>query len=149
MKKFQTGFTIVELMIVVAVIGVLASIAMPIYSDYVNRGKVSEAVQLLGGLRIPMQEFYMARGTWPTIQEVGGKSSGSYVEKIESSSEPDNLYIEATLRGQSGSSVLGGKQLRMVFFQQSRTWNWLCTTDDTTNPIDDRLLPSSCKPDTQ
>ncbi len=140
----QTGFTIVELMIVVAVIGVLATIALPIYNDYINRGKVSEAVQLLAGLRIPMQEFYLSRGVWPTVDQIGGKSAGKYTSLITSSTDPNNLYVEAEMRG-AANSPLGGKKVRMLYFQTGKDWNWDCTIAGVTNPIGVQYLPSSCK----
>ncbi len=144
MKNIQTGFTIVELMIVVAIIGVLASIAMPIYSDYVNRGKMSEPVSLLAGLRIPMQEYYMENGSWPTVERVGGKSVGIYTSIIIASTDPDNLYIEAELKG-GDSTPLGGKKIRMTYYKDQQTWNWKCSTEGTDKPIPIQYLPSSCK----
>jgi type IV pilus assembly protein PilA len=66
MKKYQQGFTLIELMIVVAIIGILAAVAIPAYQDYTARAQVSEAVELLGGLKTPIAEYAGNVGAWPT-----------------------------------------------------------------------------------
>lgn len=140
MKKMPKGFTIVELMIVIGVIGIIASIALPIYGDYMKRGKVSEAVQLLAGLRIPMQEYYMSNDAWPQVATVGAKTSGKYTSILVSSTDPDDLYVEATLKGQDD---LGGTKIRVVYFPDEN--EWVCTTNNATPPIPPQYLPTSCK----
>jgi type IV pilus assembly protein PilE len=67
-KTLQKGFTLIELMIVVAVIGILASIAIPSYTDYVQRGKVAEATSTLADLRVRMEQYYQDNRTY-----VGGQ----------------------------------------------------------------------------
>lgn len=60
----QTGFTLIELMIVVAVIGILAAIAVPNYSDYIKRGKAAEATSNLGTLRVKMEQYFQDNRTY-------------------------------------------------------------------------------------
>jgi len=66
MKRVQQGFTLIELMIVVAIIGILAAVALPAYNDYTTRAQVSEAVELGGGLKGPLYDYGVDRAAWPT-----------------------------------------------------------------------------------
>src|SRR3954465_1999575 len=83
MKHLQKGFTLIELMIVVAIIGILAAVAIPAYQDYIARAQVSEAVNLLGGGKTPLAEYFSDKGTWPlTPGSVMGNLSGKYTASI-------------------------------------------------------------------
>jgi type IV pilus assembly protein PilA len=136
----QRGFNFVELMMVVAVIGVLSIIVIPAYSDYTSRAKVMDAVSLLAGLKNPMMDYYITWGTWPSVDEVGGKATGTYTS-IVISGKP-NTYVEATMKMSAGAD-LGGKHIRIVYYPETR--DWVCTTVGASNPIPDKLVPSSCK----
>ena len=65
MKRVQQGFTLIELMIVVAIIGILAAIAIPQYAEYTNRARVSEGLQLAAGAKTAVSEYYSANNAWP------------------------------------------------------------------------------------
>ena len=64
--QMQKGFTLIELMIVVAIIGILAAVALPAYQDYTKRSHVSEGLALAGGSKTAVTEYYSSNGVWPT-----------------------------------------------------------------------------------
>ncbi len=85
MKKIQQGFTLIELMIVVAIIGILAAIAIPAYQDYTIRSQVSEGMTLASSVKASVSEFFADRGVWPTdLDDLGiaNAPSGKYVASI-------------------------------------------------------------------
>jgi len=149
MKK-KRGFTIIELMIAVTIIGILVSVAIPLYRDYLTRARVAEALNLLGGLKSPMVEHYHNMSEWPSVHIVGGKTNGRYTSLIESGG-PDDLgggiqfyWIKATLKG----GELDGKQLRSRYILKNgagSVGDWDCTADGVSDPVPNQFLPNSCK----
>ncbi len=140
MRKTQRGFTIIELMIVVSIIGVITTIALPIYTNYTTRAKVAEALTLLERLKNPMVKYYNTWNKWPSVDDVGGKTAGRYTRIIISGEiNSDLFYVEATMK----SEELKDKQLRMTYVPSTTDWD--CTVESLANPIEDKFLPTYCQ----
>jgi|SRR5690554_6321414 len=77
--QMQKGFTLIELMIVVAIIGILAAIALPAYQDYTKRSHVSEGLSLAAGARTAVTEYYSSNGEWPADNAAAGIASAASI----------------------------------------------------------------------
>ncbi|ROV13386.1 pilin, partial [Neisseria gonorrhoeae] len=87
MNTLQKGFTLIELMIVIAIVGILAAVALPAYQDYTARAQVSEAILLAEGQKSAVTEYYLNHGIWPKDNTSAGVASaseikGKYVESV-------------------------------------------------------------------
>jgi type IV pilus assembly protein PilA len=81
MKRIQQGFTLIELMIVVAIVGILAAIALPAYQDYIVRSKLSETEAAVAACKTSIAEYVATHGNWPNLANSGcGNSSTQYVD---------------------------------------------------------------------
>jgi|SRR5690606_33273303 len=154
--QMQKGFTLIELMIVVAIIGILAAIALPAYQDYTIRAQAAEGPSLASGLRASIAEYYSDRGTWPTDNATLGISqviSGSYVSGVTSSGG----VITVTYGNNAHSANLSGDVLTIrPAVSAAGDVAWVCATgpvptgttvvgsDATT--VESKYLPSSCRP---
>jgi type IV pilus assembly protein PilA len=131
--KMQKGFTLIELMIVVAIIGILAAVAIPAYSDYIKRAKVVEGLGLLAGLKTPAEEWYGSKSNFPSVASLGGKTGGKYTTGIAQSGTSAYIakFIDTDITG----------NLMLSYDTTTRTWS--CNTSGTTLPA--KYLPSNCK----
>ena len=146
--KNQKGFTLIELMIVVAIIGILAAIAIPAYQDYIARAQVSEAVQLLAGGKTPMAEFYSDKGVWPTAASsvMGNVGPGKYTALITitsgSAASSPAAVLTATMKTSGINKNLFGTQIRMSTGDGGATW---ACGPGTGTAINTKYLPGACK----
>lgn len=158
MKRIQTGFTLIELMIVVAIIGVLAAIALPAYQDYVKRAKVSEIVLAASQCRTSVSESFQSANALPAAGAWGCESSGAtskYVAKVETDGQG---AIRVTAQG-TGDASIDTKFLSLIPTDNAgaapavgaQVYAWVCgnaaavagSTFITTIPA--KFLPASCR----
>jgi type IV pilus assembly protein PilA len=153
MRNDDKGFTLIELMIVVAIIGILAAIAIPAYQDYIARSQASEGIMLLGGAKGPMAEFFGDQGRWPESPgSVMGTLAGKYVSAIyyeaasaaaiAAASTTDDLAIEAMFRSAGVSKLLKAKTMLYVTTNAGKIWQ--CRAGGAAI-VDTKYLPASCR----
>ena len=145
MRDLQKGFTLIELMIVVAIIGILAAVAIPAYQDYIARAQVSEPVSLVSGAKMTMSEYMADNGMWPLdASDVMGNVSGKYTSAITISAGSGTTTPAATLTARLKSAgvntAITGGELHLSTADGGKTWT--CTTG--TN-LAARYVPSSCR----
>ena len=159
--KIQQGFTLIELMIVVAIIGILAAVAIPSYNDYTARAQVTEAVNLVGGLKTCMAEGFQDKSSFPSLAncgEDGASGKGKYLNQITctncDSTSPVVLIGEFRTVGVSNQITAGANRYAIA---SSDGVTWFCGealdggdggTDHgnaNASTLPDELLPGACK----
>ena len=155
MKRLQNGFTLIELMIVVAIIGILAAVALPAYQDYTVRAKMSEVILGMSACRTSITEVYQSGpNTAPGANgwgcEIGATQATKYVAGI---STGQNGEVTATVTGISAS--VNGSLVTLIPWatstaaatfatgNSSTLWGWKCGGTNTSVPL--KYLPGSCR----
>ena len=143
LKNLQKGFTLIELMIVVAIIGILAAVAIPAYQDYIARSQVSEAVSLTAGGKTPLAEYMADKGVWPTTaSDVMGTTEGKYVSSITistGSATTGTLNLTANMKGTGINSAITGATLILQTTDNGKAW------DCTGGTVGVKYRPASCR----
>ncbi|HEZ1775682.1 TPA: pilin [Neisseria meningitidis] len=161
MNTLQKGFTLIELMIVIAIVGILAAVALPAYQDYTARAQVSEAILLAEGQKSAVTEYYLNHGEWPSDNSAAGVASsstikGKYVKEVTVAKG----VITATMLSSGVNKEIQGKKLSLWAKRQDGSVKWFCgqpvertgTGTDAAvnkatgnNEIDTKHLPSTCR----
>jgi type IV pilus assembly protein PilA len=145
MKQLQKGFTLIELMIVVAIIGILAAVAIPAYQDYIARSQVGEAVNLMAGGKTPLAEFYADKGAWPNFAtSVMGTTAGKYTASIALTVGNGQTAATATLTATMKGAGSVNKQIAGGTIQLETTDGgkiWTCKT----GTVLPKYVPGACK----
>ena len=151
MKQLQKGFTLIELMIVVAIIGILAAVALPAYQDYMVRAKVSEAVLAASSARTAVAETFSQKSTMALSGDSMGvqPQDSRYVASVTYTGTGATVGdITVTTKGTAGTGLSGAADKQLILRGTGNTTTgtiaWTCGRG-TTNPIDAKYLPSSCK----
>lgn len=161
MKKVQKGFTLIELMIVVAIIGILAAIAIPAYRDYTVRAQVTEGMNIGGGLKAQVAEWRQTKGTWPSAADLGIVAPGPTGKYVKATTVNAGV-IEVTFGNEASSGPVNNQVLAL---RPGETTNgdvvWVCGKADgagitaglsgaiqgaaATTTVTSKYLPASCK----
>ncbi|HFC1771982.1 TPA: pilin [Neisseria gonorrhoeae] len=160
MNTLQKGFTLIELMIVIAIVGILAAVALPAYQDYTARAQVSEAILLAEGQKSAVTEYYLNNGEWPKDNGSAGVASpadikGKYVESVTVA----NGVVTAQMKPSGVNNEIKDKRLSLWGRRENGSVKWFCgqpvkrdnaANDDVakadgTNAIETKHLPSTCR----
>ncbi|HFA4099569.1 TPA: pilin, partial [Neisseria gonorrhoeae] len=161
MNTLQKGFTLIELMIVIAIVGILAAVALPAYQDYTARAQVSEAILLAEGQKSAVTEYYLNNGKWPEDNGSAGVASptdikGKYVKEVKVAKG----VVTAEMKSDGVNKEIKGKKLSLWARREAGSVKWFCgqpvtrddaandddvTDDKNNNGIDTKHLPSTCR----
>lgn len=142
MKKHREGFTLIELMTVVAIIGILVSVALPAYLDYLARTQLSEAVTILSSAKTPLADYVYDKGAAPdgaTFDDLVPVRQGKYVDSLVLTGTISDLLITATMKATLVSQPIRGRTVTLRTTDTGKTWHCGAGT------VDPRYLPAACR----
>lgn len=142
MQKHEYGLTLIELMIVIAIIGILSSLAFPAYQSYSIRAQISEGMNLSGPVKNAVAAFHNDKGAFPTDNadaalQVAGSYSGNYVKSISV-----NGAVISIEYGNKASAKISGETVTLTAVENLGSLSWDCESGGV---ISETYLPSSCR----
>lgn len=136
------GFTLIELMIVIAILGILLAIAIPAYQDYTVRARVSEALMLSAPAKLVVSEYRISNGTWPADNATAGYRTGesTYVASVSISA---GGVVTMQLRNRADLGDAAGQSLELIpsWSTLGQTVSWRCLG----GTLPTRFTPSTCR----
>lgn len=134
----NSGFTLIELMIVVAIIGILAAVAIPSYQDYTGRAQVTEGLSLTSSFKSSLSEWLSEKQSLPAISDLTGTTAGKYVSSVSIGGTTTIPTITATFKSTGLNSNIANQTLTLTSPDGGKSWNCSST-------IDSKFLPRACK----
>ena len=149
MKNVQQGFTLIELMIVVAIVGILAAVALPAYQDYTARAKIAEPLALMSGAKINMYEEYVAEVDFPAddsdqaddLEAMLDASEYATAAAYTVDADGEGATVVITLENIGGDA--DGEELEFVLEASANGLTMTCQPQ--TADLPERVLPSECR----
>ena len=143
MKRAQQGFTLIELMIVVAIIGILAAVALPAYQDYTKRSRISEGLSLAAGAKTAMAEYYASNNAWPANNAEAGMAAaadikGNSVDSVTVSTASGKGVITVAYKTNAGGGTI---IIEGTASASAGGVTWSCTK----GTVDAKFRPSECR----
>lgn len=142
--RTQVGFTLIELMIVVAIIAILAAIAIPAYQDYTIRGQITECTRLIAGARAAVVDLLNDRGAFPVNNTEAGIAppnsiTGTYVSQVEINNGEVTCSFSSSAPQQANAAI-NGATMTWTPIDNSGSVSWTCSSS-----APDRYLPTICR----